>query len=347
MGTHHHTTVMEGTKIKTVTFLLAAFSSPTYGQNKASPGNDCWYTKKCQTGQSDGLIRTEPIDTNTATTFDDQVMECYDACGLEPSCTDFTLNTFRGNPTCYLLNTCTDNTDDICLEQGTCKSGPADCTSEPEKKDCPAIASANTPTGNIHWQCTDGDGSPFNGYTATAIKAESTCVLRCESWELKSGGEGYLKSTCQSNGEWSDTVASDFDDTADAELAFPSFPDGQSAYPTPAETQAFLCGCKSLPVQWPVEDPDDSVDGDQWWYDPNTEEGTDFVCDKPIEWKNGEYIIETDNKCLLFCDSHLVADVRCLNGEWTGQPELGFWCYQFPEKDDKITPAPPPLAPIL
>jgi len=333
---------MGGTKTKTVTFLLAAFSSATYGQNKATPGDACWYAKKCETGQSDGLITTAAIDTLVANTFELQVMACYDACGLQSGCTDFTLNTFRGNPTCYLLNACTENTDDICLERGTCKSGPVDCTSEPDKTDCPAIDPAGTAAGNIHWQCTDGDGSSFNGYTVSSITADSTCVLRCESWELATGGDGYLKSTCQSDGSWSPTVASD----ESAELGFPvpSFPVDAPVYPTPADAQEFACGCKNLLVQWPVVDPDPADNSDQWFYDPSFETGTDFVCDNAIDTETGEFIIETDNKCLLFCDSHLVADVRCLNGEWTGQPELGFWCYQFPEKDDQITP---PLAPIL
>lgn len=256
-------------------------------------------------------------------------MECYDLCAADGTCTDFTLNSIRGTPTCYLLDSCTLNTDDFCLDSGTCKSGPKDCDAANTNANCLAIDSAQTAAGNIHWQCTDIDGVPFNGYTAGAdgISAGSVCVLRCESWEAQDGTDGYLTSTCLANGDWEATKASD----GTADLAFPQ-PD--TTYPTPADEQVFACGCQNLEVVWPLG----AAASDQWWYDPSDEEGTDFVCNNPIDTENGNFIIETGNTCILFCDSHLVADVRCINGEWTGQPELGFWCYKQPVEENGLGP---------
>ena len=123
----------------------------------------------------------------------------------------------------------------------------------------------------------------------------------------------------------------------EVELDFPAKPDG-GEYPTPADEQGYSCGCKALDVVWPLGE--NVLPADQFYYDPSAEKGTDFVCSQSIDTADGEFIIETDNSCILFCDSYLVADVRCLNGEWTGQPELGFWCYQEPIKEDNaLTPA--------
>ena len=44
----------------------------------------------------------------------------------------------------------------------------------------------------------------------------------------------------------------------------------------------------------------------------------------------GEWAIEPDNTCKLFCDGHYVATAQCLDGFWTGNPEWGFWCYTEP-----------------
>ena len=44
--------------------------------------------------------------------------------------------------------------------------------------------------------------------------------------------------------------------------------------------------------------------------------------------------MEPDNYCSLYCDDFFVAHAQCLAGEWTGQPELGFWCYTEPTQYD-------------
>ena len=45
-----------------------------------------------------------------------------------------------------------------------------------------------------------------------------------------------------------------------------------------------------------------------------------------------EFTIVTGQLCEFFCDFHLVATVTCVGGKWTGEPELGYWCYHFPLK---------------
>merc|ERR1719348_1314374 len=318
-------------KLQTVSglFLVSVFLRTTYGQ--AVVGPDCWNDGKCN---FEG--KYESKSTITATDMADAAEQCYDLCNGDDDCNFFTVNSFRKIYTCYLLATCDENNEDFCLTQGSCISGPTDCSVETPLKDCPAILETNTVAGKIHWQCTDKDGNPVNGYDDTAtIKPETTCILRCESWEDKSGNDGYLKSTCQDDGNWSPTTASD--DNADG-LAFPAKPDG-GEYVKPDGISEYACGCQPLDVMWPTDNSETP-----WYYDPNFEEGADFVCDTPIEAHDGSgtYIIETGNVCILFCDSHLVATVQCVNGEWTGEPELGLWCYTEPQKADELTTTPSP-----
>merc|ERR1712168_1716600 len=340
MGTHHHTTIMEGTKIKRVTFLLAAFSSATYGQNRVNPNDaECFYDYKCTYGDSD---TPQEIDVLTYATFDDQVVACYELCKADAdgggSCAHFTLFTAnRVPPTCYLLDTCNEDPDSACVGNDRCRSGPSDCDNLDANAPCTTIDASKTATGAIHWQCTDGDGSPINGYTVSELPEGSTCVLSCEYWETATGENAYLTSECQ-RGSWTTTTSN-----GDPELDFPAFAAGDTEYKTPEDDQTLVCGCRPLEVKWPYEDPDPADDSDQWWYDPNFELGTDFVCEQTIDTADAEYIIENGNQCYLFCDDHLVADVHCKDGEWTGQPELGFWCYNEPVKGNELTTEAPPF----
>jgi len=73
-------------------------------------------------------------------------------------------------------------------------------------------------------------------------------------------------------------------------------------------------------------------------YDPNSLPGTDFLC------TGGDYITsdKTDLKfmlqpgmtCRLFCDNYHIATMSCVNGLWTGELELGAWCYAEPTVAD-------------
>jgi len=328
-------------KVKALVAVLLSMVAGASCQLRAAPGDTCWYPNYiCSKG---GAISSMKIDTTAHQSFANQTMECYDQCNAAGAgnCTFFTIVSFRGIPTCYFLTSCDDQSDDECIAKDTCKSGPSDCTSIPNNNaDCPELDPANTPSGKIHWQCTDIDSVSFNGYTSGDIQAGSQCVLRCESWEDKTGNAAHLVSTCQNDGTWSPTVASNAATNGD-ELDFPTFPADTGIYPTPDQNQTFACGCKDLDVKWATNFTDPAT---FFYYDPNTEPGTEFICEQNIDQSQGTYIITTENKCLLFCDSYLVADVRCLNGEWTGQPELGFWCYTEPNPDNEITTPTPDTA---
>jgi len=71
-------------------------------------------------------------------------------------------------------------------------------------------------------------------------------------------------------------------------------------------------------------------------YDPNTEPGTKFKCDDWIESKYskpGGWTITHQDRCSLYCSNErkAVTSVYCKAGEWKGEPERGFWCYNRPE----------------
>ena len=82
--------------------------------------------------------------------------------------------------------------------------------------------------------------------------------------------------------------------------------------------------------------PDDEIN-DAYWYDPNAEEAANFICTAAaVDTSDGDYIITAPNKCMFYCDEYYVATVECLDGEWTGNPELGFWCYDEPTDTSNI-----------
>ena len=163
--------------MKTVLALLASSVAVAYGQLRAAPGPLCWYPSHiCAFGASDGVIKQQNVDNSK--TKDEQALDCHDLCDPADGCTDFTLFISSRMSTCYLLSSCTVDSEAVCIEKGTCFSGPEDCNDVNDNKPCDAIDVANTAAGNIHWQCTDEDGKYFNGYTASDIKAGSTCMLR-------------------------------------------------------------------------------------------------------------------------------------------------------------------------
>ena len=115
-------------------------------------------------------------------------------------------------------------------------------------------------------------------------------------------------SRCLPNGEWSTSEPS-------SEVSLKSdFQD--NFWPQPDQAD-LVCGCKDIRVE----------------YDPNDEEGAEFVCSengKNIEIRSG-LTIKTGYECQLKCSGSLVALVSCKAGVWSGEPEKGFYCYQKPQ----------------
>jgi len=243
--------------------------------------------------------------------------KCYDECfnkkddQAEP-CTGFTVWEIGSRITyCYLLTeACDYNTDDECFAKNKCISGPADCDALPTG----CLALAATADDNVaNWVCTDEMGDIISG-ASDPMPVGSVCSQSCPAWRSEADPPApvVVESTCQPDNSWS--LPENIDGTA-------------VTYPTdtlldPSEPP-LACGCESLEIRWPYT-------SDGYSYDPNVEEGTDFICDQPLDLTDGVYSIAPNNYCKLFCDDHYVATAQCLDGEWTGNPEWGFWCYTEP-----------------
>eukprot|EP00090_Calanus_glacialis_P033160 TRINITY_DN54_c0_g1_i4.p1 TRINITY_DN54_c0_g1~~TRINITY_DN54_c0_g1_i4.p1 ORF type:complete len:329 (+),score=56.96 TRINITY_DN54_c0_g1_i4:25-987(+) len=268
--------------------------------------------------------------TDMATAID----ECYDQCNLEKAaaspCLSFTVRkTGNRPPGCFLLRSdCVLNSADACLssDPASCASGPSDCSTFIAEV-CPKVV---VPEGDYaRWQCQDINTNFINPYNEDPPEG-TVCYQTCSSWvfeENTAGPPGQLVSTCE-GGVWTPTKSSDPND-ADGALFYPEYPDG-STYPTPnaAAATTLPCGCQPLNVQWPygpVADPATQV-----WYDPNREEAAEFICETTVNMANKDYMIVTTNTCVLYCDDHYVATATCLDGQWSGNPEWGFWCYEEP-----------------
>jgi len=266
-------------------------------------------------------------------TLDSAAEECYALCNAQKEdptspCKDFTVRQTGNRPaTCYLLREdCITNIVDDCIAAGKCISGPNDCTEPPQT--CPMVASL--PEGYSRWQCVDINMDPINPYSERP-PVGTTCFQTCPSWVDSNDNDARLVSVCEegaTEGEWG--AAQNVDGN---ELTYPPYPTGETSYPKPDadELSALTCGCQPLEVRWPYPDPANGVVGGDF-YNPNDEPAADFICDNEIViGDNNEYLIETNNVCVLYCDDHYVATAKCQNGEWLGNPEWGFWCYEEPQ----------------
>jgi len=275
--------------------------------------------------------------SDQATDIPKAVDECYNECFAQKDdvmspCLSFTVRqTGLRPPTCFLLRSaCVLNSADACLSSNpaSCVSGPSDCTNFVETL-CPKVVAADG--DYARWQCLDINTGPINPYNAD-VPEGTVCYQTCSSWVNADGVDGppgQLISVCQTDGTWSPTISSDPSAT-DGALFYPPFPVGETTYPTPdaLAAEALPCGCQPLEVKWlygPGVDP-----STQFYYDPNREEAAEFICETPIDMSSNEYKIETTNTCVLYCDDHYVATAKCLDGEWSGNPEWGFWCYEEP-----------------
>lgn len=234
----------------------------------------------------------------------------------------------RGQFYCSLIReNCVLNIDDVCIERSppTCKSGPSDCAVPPPT--CPPVVALED---RVRWQCVDITEEAINPYN-DPLPLGTRCYQTCSSWESATEGadvrlvsECIESSTTAGEGEWSETQNVD-----GQELIFPLYPaDLVTYYPKPDEANnavALDCGCQPLEVKWPYNDPSGT------WYNPNKEEAAVFICDETVDTVGDtEFTIGRTNTCVLYCDDHFVATATCIDGEWTGNPEWGFWCYDEP-----------------
>merc|ERR1712080_39893 len=285
-----------------------------------SPSDDCWYGSFCP------YNRDSPDQSLIPITEDSMLKKmtwCQDKCFNDPNCNHFTIHTARGGTSCYLLATCLDPSDNVaCIKDGLCNSGPKDCATN---NNCPKLESYADPASanKINWQC---DGS-INPYTQQVPEGAS-CFLSCNAWVDDTKQPAVITSTCEA-GAWTKSEVSPALDIAAIPATLPQ-PDG-------LEADQIACSCAMYPMAWK-----DTID-----YDPNTLPGTDFICtedyvnsDNPEDLK---FNLEPTNVCRLFCDSYHITTMACENGMWTGEPELGAWCYYEPVEADDMNYTPPPF----
>merc|ERR1719228_1400387 len=283
-------------------------------------GSDCWYSGYyCSNTAGVASVPVEGAD------YAEKIEACYNLCNAKAAdpdapCLAFTLRKQRGQDQCYLLTeACEQDNTDICLSKTEpCTSGPADCvTYIPEEATCPMLTAFGG--DYLNWNCYLG-ATQINPYT-DVLPLGTICKQTCPSWKSEgvSGGQSQLESTCEiiaGIAGWSDTVTHDNEGI----LGFPA------PYPKPDAIidDAKPCSCLDLLLLWPDENG--------FFYNPNTEEAADFICESDLESAPdaGDWTIKAPNSCTLYCDQHYVATAECVDGEWTGNPEWGFWCYDEP-----------------
>jgi len=284
---------------------------------------DCWYGALCPIGNA--ASHHTIIEGNDAVDMEAKMLFCQAECEADKSnggdCEYFSVFNFRGKPGCYLLSSC-DNPEDTpdCVDE-SCNSGPRDCANNPS---CPMLT-ANTDDSKINWQCDNG----VNPYTQQ-VPPKTVCFLSCAGWVDRDDNSKavMVKSQCGKDvaGEYGPSEVSDDSLVVDA---LPS----PLPQPDDIEADQASCGCATLNMAW-----DAGADG-LINYDPNTLLGVDFIClDDPIEDDQGtkKFLLKDGNICRLFCDSYHVATMECQGGQWTGEPELGAWCYAEPGPDDEM-----------
>ena len=153
-----------------------------------------------------------------------------------------------------------------CLAENNCATGRKTC-------DCPALEylpGKKDSSEFARWKC--GDVDPYS----TTIPVGTICSTSCPSWK-----DSTLQSTCLLNGKWSPTKPA-----SGAQRTF-----GYSAsYPTPDQPD-MVCGCEDV---------------GPFTYDPNTEDGAEFVCQGwgPEQYKKaGGWTIKNTDQCDLFCSN--------------------------------------------
>ena len=126
----------------------------------------------------------------------------------------------------------------------------------------------------------------------------------CPSWTNSAGKRITVKSTCNGDGRWSIPI---------------HLPPGPHSLPLefqkPDGPDMMCNACEPLKLT----------------YNPNEELGAEFHCFPPIDMSKLPIKIELNVTCNLLCDKILIAETKCRDFMWTGNPELGFWCNQKKE----------------
>jgi len=308
--------------------LVTAQSSetPAFSTVTSTPG--CWYEGLCKNRGDAGedMIRDIPVTEDTLETM----MEwCYLQCQGEPTCAHFTAVAERGGNKCFLLteqDTCDLDTNAECFTTyGTCNSGPKDCSNN---FNCPMLDIPAPGSDTIEWNC-HKDGVDVDPYTQQSPEG-TTCSLNCPAWINDKGELSDIESICV-QGVWQPSrfIPSGRDSALNETI-------GDRDLPQPDGPDQISCGCPVYDMAWTTAE-NDTVD-----YDPNTLPGTSFVCDGPYITDDGtdfKFKLMGDVTCKMYCDSYHIATMTCAaSGEWTGQPELGAWCYAEPQVSDDMGP---------
>merc|ERR1719228_908249 len=331
--------------ISTVTtgILASLLSLTSAGPSlRGDPGPLCWFDGYYCSNTA-GVAPTA-LTVPESATAEEKINDCYELCNGKasdtPPCVAFTLKNIRGKDQCYLLTeACEQDNTDSCVSKQACKSGPADCPNyDEEKATCKMLTSLGG--DYLNWNCYLG-ATQINPY-AGVIPVDTICKQTCPSWKSEgaSGGQSQLESTCEivaGVAGWSDTETHDTEGIVGFPKPYPK-PDSVAGE-NPGDAKA--CSCVNLELKW------NNGNDAPFFYDPNDEEAADFICESDLESATdaADWTIKVPNSCTLYCDQHYVATAECVDGEWTGNPEWGFWCYDEPPTPAPTSPAPTSPAP--
>ena len=272
-----------------------------------TPSEGCWYGSLCAYSDDNDISYVIPSPQDAD--LDSRMAWCYNQCINELTCTDFTVFGSRGSHTCYLLTNCdSKSNDDSCLDAKTCNSGPKDCANN---NNCDILPSP-PPADTIPWEC-DHDVNPY----AQQVPEGTQCFISCNAWLDSTEKQASIVSECV-QGAWQAPEVIPYGiDEAD----IPALP---SILPKPDDQDQAVCGCAPYDMTW-----ENSVTGDLIDYDPNTLPGTDFLCTGADyitdDGTNLKFVLQPQMTCRMFCDNYHIATMTCVNGLWTGEPELGAW----------------------
>merc|ERR1711936_1530042 len=224
---------------------------------------------------------------------DESLSDCRERCEENASCNYWTILTLRGSTTCYLLTEC--SAKEKCPNTDSCSSGPKKCT-------CPALVKTGGDESDdsyARWSC--GEGLSYG----EEIPVGTRCTATCDSWRYAQNGRVTVESYCLLGGDWSNTryITS----------SISGYNGYSSVWAKPNEGD-MQCGCDTITVIG---------------YDPNEEPGAELECTTDKDF-SGEWYLTTADVCVLTCNKDIAAKFECVDGSWTGEPQLGFWCYTDP-----------------